>query len=183
LLVPSVFAATARAKDAPMMHPSQLPDSLSSAFHQLMATPPIHENPLFAYLRDCTAPGDHVLVTGPTPFHVSYVIGRPIAGGHTFWSYGWRSDPAHEQQSLALLQRQSVPFVVAEREPALADFERYPRIHEYLVQRYKLIHRTQPAILVDRERTPTGSWGEQSQHLPCFRAPGDPRHLQAIDAR
>jgi len=168
-LVTSVFAASVRAKDAPMFHVQQLPNSLSSAFHVLIASPPTHENPLFAYLRECTAAGDRVLVTGPTPFHVNYLVGRPMAGGHLNWPYGWRSDAVHEQQSLALLQQQSVPFMVATQEPALQDFAQYPHIRAYLAQHYQPLRGTQPSILVDTRRSPTGRWEWQGRQLPCFR--------------
>jgi hypothetical protein len=58
------------------------------------------------YMHDCTRDGDHIFVTGSTPYQVGYYTQRPIAGGHLEWHQGWLSDPVHERQSLMLLRRQ-----------------------------------------------------------------------------
>lgn len=169
----------------------ELLPALRPAFQHLLASPPIDgyeptyvalgydreawEVPAGAdsikyalrYMRECTREGDRILVTGSTPLHVNYYTGRSIAGGHLFWHRGWRADPVHESRSLALLQRQSVPFAFSTTEPLLDDFTGYPSIHEYLVNNYVEVGGNLGYILVDKRRTPTGRFGTLG--LPCFR--------------
>jgi hypothetical protein len=88
------------------------------------------------YVHDCTAPGDHVLVSGLTPYQVGYYAARPVAGGHLYWHDGWRSDPVREAQSLDLLKRQSVPFAVSTSDGMLENLQRYPHIRAYVEANY-----------------------------------------------
>ncbi|OFW51108.1 MAG: hypothetical protein A3G77_15910 [Acidobacteria bacterium RIFCSPLOWO2_12_FULL_68_19] len=122
---------------------------------------------LLRYIRDCTAPGDRVLVTGQTPFQVGYYVERSVAGGHVFWHDGWRSDARQEQQLLELLGRQSVPFAYSTHDPVLDDLKRYPRIHEHFRQHYVELEGSRGLVLVDARRRPTGQFGGFS--FPCFR--------------
>jgi hypothetical protein len=122
---------------------------------------------MLRYLHDCTASGDRVLVTGSTPSQVNYLAERPFAGGHILWHHGWRSDPAHELQSLRQLQRQSVPFAFSTTDPVLDDFKNYPRIREYLVQHYVELEGSDGMLLIDRRRTPTGAFAPLG--FPCFQ--------------
>ncbi|MBI4486221.1 MAG: hypothetical protein HY655_09445 [Acidobacteria bacterium] len=122
---------------------------------------------LLRYIHDCTAPGDRVLVTGQTPFQVGYYVERPIAGGHLFWHEGFRSDPVREQQSLELLQRQSVPFAYSTHDPVLEDLKRYPRILAYFRQHYVELEGSRGLVLVDTRRQPRGTFGAPG--FPCFR--------------
>lgn len=80
--------------------PVALSRSVAKTFARPVAYPPDYEYLPFDYSRECTAAGDRILVTGLTPSHVSYFAQRSIAGGHVRWPRGWRSDPAHEAQSL-----------------------------------------------------------------------------------
>jgi hypothetical protein len=147
--------------------PSELSHSVQITFARLVAYPPDYEFPPFDYLRDCTSPGDHILVSGLTPPHVSYYAQRPIAGGHIRWGRGWRSDPAHEAESLALLERQSVPIAFSTDDPVLDNFKSYPRIHAYLVKYYVPVNGSKGWIMVDTRRRPTGTFGPD--RFPCFR--------------
>ena len=122
---------------------------------------------MMRYVHDCTRDGDRVLVTGSTPFQVGYYVERPIAGGHLQWHHGWRSDPAHERQSLALIERQSVPFAFSTHDPVLEDFKAYPRIHEYLSTHYVELEGSEGRLLIDARRAPTGTFGRAG--FPCFR--------------
>jgi hypothetical protein len=161
-------AAVVWAREATLFRPSAYTTVLPNAFTRLLAPSPEYEDDWrFGYARDCTDPGDRVLVTGMTPFHVSYFAQRPIAGGHLYWRSGWRADPAHEAQSLALLQRQSVPYAISTRNPVLDDFEKYPKIREYLVKHYVVLEGSNGLVLVDSRRQPTGRVGPKG--LPCFR--------------
>jgi hypothetical protein len=122
---------------------------------------------VFRYLHDCTAPGDRVLVTGSTPYHVGYYIERAVAGGQLFWHHGWRTGTDHQRQALDLLQRQSVPFAFSTHDPVLADFREYPQIHEYLTMHYTAIEGSGGRLLVDTRRQPARQYGQLG--FPCFR--------------
>ena len=173
LLLLAGMAAVVWTRDSPIFRPSEMPHAVSEAFVRLLASPPMpaessgSPSPLLQYLRDCTAPGDRLLVTGSTPFQVNYYARRPIAGGHLFWRQRWRSDPVHEQQSLRLLLRQSVPFAFSTNDPVLDDFKAYPTIREYLVENYVELEGSRGRLLVDTRRQPTGTFG--STGFPCFR--------------
>jgi len=147
--------------------PLELSRSVEKTFVRLIAYPPDYEYLPFQYLRECTSPGDHILVTGLTPPHVSYYAQRPIAGGHIRWRRGWRSDAVHEAQSLALLQHQSVPIAFSTADPVLDTFKSYPHIHAYLEQYYAPVEGTKGFILVDTRRRPNGTFGPE--RFPCFR--------------
>ncbi|HXE80914.1 MAG TPA: hypothetical protein VNK41_09200 [Vicinamibacterales bacterium] len=142
--------------------------SISAAFRRLLVTPPIEASgsPTLRYLRECTADTDRVLVSGMTPFDVSYFVGRPVAGGHLYWKDAWGADPVYEGRSLALLRRQSVPFAIANRRPVLEDFEPYPRIRAYLEQHYRELPGSQGFILFDRRRPVVRRYGVEGH--PCF---------------
>ncbi|MBI2188920.1 MAG: hypothetical protein HYU37_17615 [Acidobacteria bacterium] len=122
---------------------------------------------MIRYLHDCTRDGDRLIVTGSTPYQVAYYAQRKIAGGQLQWHHGWRSDTAHEAQSLALLQRQSVPFAFSTHDPVLDDFKAYPRLHAYLTDNYDEIEGSGGLLLVDKRRPPTGRFGRLG--FPCFR--------------
>jgi hypothetical protein len=121
---------------------------------------------LMRYVRDCTRDGDRVLVTGSTPFQVPYLVERPVAGGHLFWHRGWRSDSAHEAESLALLRRQSVPFAISTQVPVFEDLQSYPRILAHFRSRYVELPATGGRLLVERGRRPLGHFGPL--RYPCF---------------
>lgn len=170
LLLPTAVAAVIWTKDSPLFHPAELPRSVSSAFRQLVASPPVPAessgapSPWLQYLRDCSVPGDRLLVTGSTPFQVGYYTRRPPAGGHIFWRQRWRRDPVRQEESLALLRRQSVPFAYSTNEPVLQDLEFYPKIRAYFAEHYAEFKGGH--LLIDRRRQPTGTF--KALGLPCF---------------
>jgi len=166
LLVTTVVAAI-EARNVPMFDRSGWFDSFRSAYRQLTISPPVAGNPEALYLYECTSPGDHLLITGTTPFDINYYAERPIAGGHLYWHSRWGADPPHERLSLALLERQSVPFVVANSDPVMEDFTAYPAIRAYLLQHYADVGGTGGRILADTRRQPKRQWGDRS--WPCFR--------------
>ena len=122
---------------------------------------------ILRYVFECVATEDHVLVSGPTPYQIGYYVQRPVAGGHVYWHDGWRSDPVREAQSLALIQRQSVPFAFSTDSAMLDDLKRYPRIHDHVAARYRPIPGTGDRVLIDAERPPVRRFGRM--RLPCFR--------------
>jgi hypothetical protein len=189
LLVTSI-AAYAYSRNTDIYHPMAAARAMSGAFSELLASPPIDgdlppddllrydraawdsgqgdsHKVLMRYVHDCTRPGDHILVTGSTPYQVGYYVERPIAGGHLFWHHRWRSDPEHEMASLALLQRQSVPFALSTTDPVLEDFKTYPRIRQYLIEHYVELEGSHGFLLIDKRRQPTGTFAAVG--FPCFR--------------
>ena len=164
---------------------------LRPTFHQLLTTPPIdalqprdkagevqraewltidadkRQKIALRYLHDCTRAGDHIFVTGSTPYQVGYYTERPIAGGHVVWHHGWRSDPVHARTSLELIRTQSVPFAFSTHDPVLTDLEKYPEIRQYFQQNYVEVEGSQGLLLMDRRRQPTGRFGALG--FPCFR--------------
>jgi hypothetical protein len=164
--------------------PLDLEDQVTAALRQLLASPPIdayltreqavasNQQPvdgtvLVRFLHDCSRPEDRVLITGSTPYHVGYYIERAIAGGQLFWHHRWRTDIQGQRQQLALLQRQSVPFAFSTADPVLNDLANYPLVLEYMTQHYAEVPGTNRMLLVDRRRTPVGTYGPLA--LPCFR--------------
>ncbi|HXE80915.1 MAG TPA: hypothetical protein VNK41_09205, partial [Vicinamibacterales bacterium] len=121
----------------------------------------------FQYLHACTRPGDRLLITGMTPFDVPYFTERPPAGGHLYWQEGWAADAESEARSLALLERQSVPFAVSNRDPVMHDFAHYPRIRAYLAAHYAEVPGTNGQLLVDTRLTRVRQYGPDG--LPCFQ--------------
>jgi len=166
-LAASGFAAWIWAGEAAVFKPSQYRDNVRSVAGALMASPPWFDDARFAYVRECTRPTDHLFVTGPTPYHAPYYTQRRIAGGHLAWPYGWRSDPDREAQSLALLERQSVPVAISTASPVLGDLKAYPRIQEYIRQHYTAVDGGKGVLLVDSRRRPTGV--HAATGYPCFR--------------
>jgi len=124
-------------------------------------------NVLLRYMRECAAPGDRILVSGQTPYEVSYYVERPLAGGHLYWHDQWRSDAVREQQSLDLLQHQSVPFAFSTHDPVLDDLNAYPHIRAYIQANYAELEGSFGRLLVDRRRTPVRAFGALG--LPCFQ--------------
>src|SRR5262249_9319688 len=105
--------------------------------------------------------------TGSTPFYINYYTTRPLAGGHLYWHSRYRRSPEQQRQSLALLERQSVPFAVSSSDPVMGDFTRtYPQIADYLQRNYHEVPGTAGKIMVDSRRAPSGTYGPE--HWPCF---------------
>ena len=171
VLILTFGAALIWTKDSALFRPADLPRALSRAYGQLMASPPVPAestgapSPRLQYLRDCSVQGDRLFVIGSTPYHIGYYARRGPAGGHIFWRQRWRRGDAHEQQSLELLQHQSVPFAISTNDKVLDDLESYPRIREYMAQHYRALDGGW--LLVDTRRQPTGTFGPLG--FPCFR--------------
>jgi hypothetical protein len=131
------------------------------------ATPEDRRGLRLRYLYECSLPSDRVLITGSTPFDVPYFLNRRIAGGHLFWHMAWRSDPVREAQSLALLQRQSAPFVYAATDTIAGELSPYPNIRRYVERTYFEPEGGEGRLLVDRRRPPVSYFGPL--RWPCFR--------------
>ena len=189
-LVVTCVAVTGYVAAWDLLKPSEARE-LGPTFRQLLTTPPIDAlqpadkarsvqpaewlasdadvrlTLALRYLHDCTHDGDHILVTGSTPYQVGYYTERPIAGGHLEWHQGWLSDPPHARQSLMLLRTQSVPFAVSTHDPVLDDLRDYPDIRRYFQENYVPLEGSGGLLLVDRRRHATGHFGAIG--FPCFR--------------
>jgi hypothetical protein len=190
MLLVTCVAAAGYVKAWDLLEPGEVSE-LRPTFRQLLASPPIdglqprtdawtvqpsawladgedvQQKIALRYMHDCTRDGVRIFVTGSTPYQVGYYTQRAIAGGQLQWHHGWRSDPVHARQSLALLQAQSVPFAFSTHDPVLADLERYPDIRSYFEQNYSEVQGSHGLLLVDRRRQPTGRFGALG--FPCFR--------------
>jgi hypothetical protein len=191
LLIVTAFATVAFARESDIFAPMTLVRGVRPAFSQMFASPPIDGYQpadqarqytrqqwngadigqktavMIRYMHDCTRAGDRVLVTGSTPYQVGYFVERPIAGGHVFWHHEWRADAARAAQSLALLEKQSVPFAFSTHDPLLDDFRKYPRIREYLTAHYVELDGSEGHLLIDTRRTPSSTFGALG--FPCFK--------------
>jgi hypothetical protein len=168
LLALALYAAAVSLRGVPLFERTlrQSIEAASASVAALSASPPEAANPDYTYLRECTSDGDRLMVGGMTPFYVNYYTHRPIAGGHVYWHTGWRADPTREDQSLALLTHQSVPFIVWTSDTVLEDLRRYPRILQYVAEHYRELGDAKGRILVDKRRRPVRWYG--ADHRPCF---------------
>jgi hypothetical protein len=140
---------------------------VSLAMQEWLAPDGYGRNTIYLYLRECTTPRDRLLFAGSTPYYAPYFTQRPMAGGHLDWSIGLRADSAREAESLELLKRQSVPFVVGRGADVLAEFRQYPRIREYLSTHFERIEGSDGSLLYDQRRPMVRRFG--SDRKPCFR--------------
>lgn len=127
---------------------------------------------LTAYLRDCTAPDDYVLVTWFAP-EVYYYAERKFAAGVAFFYPGFFTGEAEERRSVQRLEHQKVPIVLAEADTYERFFTReHPRLATFLATHYRLVaeiaatDKRRYRVLVDTRLEPEGTW--QPLGLPCF---------------
>ncbi len=189
LLLVTAVSTVVYVRNSRLFNPIERARAIPALFAELMTSPPIDAyqpaaaarmadrdmwntggvdkgRVLTRYLHECTQPDDRILVTGSTPYHITYYTNRRIAGGHVFWHHGWRSDPVREDRLLDLLQRQSVPFAFSTHDPVFTDLKRYPRIHEYFATHYAELEGTSGLVLFDTRRQPTSRFGRLG--FPCF---------------
>lgn len=171
LLVLTAAATVIWTRESALFRPAEMPAAVAEALTRLLQSPPVPAESSGApslrlqYLRDCSLPGDRLFVTGSTPFDIGYYTRRGPAGGHIFWHQRWRRTPAHQEESLALLERQSVPFAISTNDRILDDLETYPLIREYMARHYKALDGGW--LLVDTRREPKRTFGPDG--YPCFR--------------
>jgi hypothetical protein len=166
VLAMATFMAAMGLRGSPLARPGDYPHLLAEGFHELTASPPVYDSVEFDYVRACTRPTDHVLITGDNPLHASYFSQRPIAGGHINWHRRWMADPDHERTSMRLLQRQDVPVMLSLNAPVLAELAAYPAISAYVRGRYREVDGTGGRLLVDTKRAVTGRFAATG--YPCF---------------
>jgi hypothetical protein len=128
--------------------------------------------PFYVYVRACTPADARLLVTGFAP-EVPYYAGRGFAGGHVTLYAGFHASAVEQEQTIARLERQLVPFVVVPPN-RFAEFERlYQDVAAHVARHYTPLTDVpvdgfeQPSrIFVRRDLEPTGEYGPQ--RWPCF---------------
>jgi hypothetical protein len=120
-----------------------------------------------AYLHDCTAPSDRIVVLTYAPA-VGGLSGRLFGGGRPAFVPGFYEDERHSRFLITRLRTQSVPIILAERE---SYYEAYPLLAAYLRDAYA--EAGQVAIDGDRTLRVLGKRGVASHPygpamLPCF---------------
>jgi hypothetical protein len=123
------------------------------------------------YLHACTRAGDRVLVTGYMP-HVHYQSGRGFAAGRPYFLASFAPSPAYQAFSLARLESERVPIVLATDGEDYASFKAsVPRIHDYLEAHYRQVGEIEAGgahfrVLADTRLQAAGPHGPRA--LPCF---------------
>lgn len=127
---------------------------------------------LVRYVRECTKPTDRLLVTWYEP-EVYFYSGRGFAGGHVFFLSRHFSSPSDQQLTIARLQAQSVPIVLADVS-RYEDFQlEHTLVHDYLETNYQNARESGFGsghlyrVQVARRAVPSGTYEPFS--LPCFR--------------
>lgn len=126
------------------------------------------------YIERCTAPSDHVLVTWPASEYFFFTR-RPFAAGHALFlaPYSFTS-PVDQALMLARLQQQRVPIVLINETQRSQFAGAYPLLDAHLrglyreVGSYTIYDRSRIAIAVDKDLTPTTTYGTEG--WPCFRS-------------
>ena len=127
---------------------------------------------LALFLHDCTAPTDHVFVSGYLPQAVA-MANRPFAGGHADLRPGFFATEADQHLTIARFERQSVPIAVV---PRADEYEAYraafPLVTRYFDQRYTWFAERDlgdgvvVGLLVERGTAPT-DW-HPLVDAPCY---------------
>ena len=127
------------------------------------------------YVRECTSPGDRLLVTWFAP-EFNYFSQRVFAGGETTLMPPRRPPESFESQVLDRLQRQNVPIVLQEAQNAVEFAETYPALAAYINAKYRMAgdvdfgSNHHILVSVDRVRAQTGV--DRTFGFPCFVSGG-----------
>jgi hypothetical protein len=128
--------------------------------------------PFIGYMGRCTAPEDRLLVTDLFP-EINVMAQRGFAGGH--WSYRpeFYTSVADQQQTVARLEKQSVPFVVSTRRLAQDLTKQMPILFAYIERRFELMAHVpvgeSPGVDVLVERGRRAVRVDEATGWPCFR--------------
>lgn len=183
------FAQVARGlDDALLLLDSEAPDTpVERKTSELLASPPSLEwvsretgvRGAVEYLRRCTAPDDRVFIYGFYP-DIHFFSGRGLATDRSSVLRGFWTQSHEQQRTVAAIARANAPIALIDVAAAgRPDDGRVidatlPLIDRYLRERYVSAGMTGFGastdtvfhVLVDRRRTPTGTYSPFS--LPCF---------------
>jgi hypothetical protein len=122
-------------------------------------------------VRDCTKPGDRLLVTWFAPEFYFYAE-RGFSGRQLFWFRGYLSSQVDQHASIERLQSDAVPIIISRVSKAFPS--EFKLVHDYIVQNYRLAQESNfdersdevYQVYVDGRRTPSGTYAPLS--LPCY---------------
>jgi hypothetical protein len=124
------------------------------------------------YVARCTAPDDHLLVTGALN-EITVLARRRFAAGQAMFKSSMYTSDRDQRRALTKLEQQSVPIVLADAREVGDDFlSDYPLVAEYLSEHYRQAGTIgvdgEPgfAVFADRRRTPVRL--DSQLGLPCF---------------
>ena len=92
--------------------------------------------PFFHYLQRCTSRDDRLIMTHLYP-DVFVMAERGFAGGHEAYREGFYTSAADQEQMLARLHRQSVPFVLISAAQEVEFRDNFDRLASYIDERYQ----------------------------------------------
>jgi hypothetical protein len=125
------------------------------------------------YIARCTAPEDHLLVTGAI-HEIPVLARRRFAAGQAMFKLSLYTSERDQRRAVARLEHQSVPIVLADdRELGDGFLEDYPLLAQHLATNYKdagsIAIEGEPgyAVFVENRREPVRMDAELG--LPCFR--------------
>jgi hypothetical protein len=126
-----------------------------------------------AYIAECTAADDRVLVTGPT-HEIAVLARRRFAAGQPMFKLSLYTSERDQLRALARLEHQSVPLVLADvREFDEGFLSDYPLVARHVAERYRdagtieVDEEPRVRVFVDAHRQPARR--DARLGLPCFR--------------
>jgi hypothetical protein len=137
------------------------------------ALPPDPEPNAVEYVRQCTAPGDRVLVVADSP-EILAMAGRSFAGGHPTFRPGFYTLERDQQQTLERLRHQSVPVALLDEEQSYSTHfvPQFRLVHEHVMAHYEragaLPAPAGPPVQVFTARGRAASGQYRATGLPCF---------------
>jgi hypothetical protein len=128
--------------------------------------------PFIEYVGRCTTPQDRLLVTDLFP-EINVMAERGFAGGHSSYRPDFHTSVTDQEQTVARLEKQSVPFVISTRRVSRDLSTQLPILFAYIEQRFELmahvpVPETQGVdVLVERGRRAIRV--DDATGWPCFR--------------
>jgi hypothetical protein len=169
---------------AGQLETSRMTKSWSGTWHQfatvrdnLRRLPPVTWNddlraqmPAAAYVAECTAPDDHLLVAAEAP-EIYVFARRPFAAGQGTFGLGLYTSDADQIRAIGRLKHQSVPIILADASRFKTEFVFiYKRVADYMASRYRqagTIDEGRFLVFVDASLQPRRLHPRFG--LPCFQ--------------
>ena len=129
--------------------------------------------PVSRYVAECTRPADRVFVADYAP-EVLVFAKRLFAGGQSTVSLSFYKSEADQRRTLARLEQQSVPIIIADaREFEEGFVDDYPLLAQHLAEHYReagtIAVEEEPRFLVFVEANRPSSGMDPYFGLPCFQ--------------